>query len=45
MAVTQVTGTAGKGDDLLVAKKKVAAARSRMETPSDTTAGKSDGND
>ncbi|GGW89691.1 hypothetical protein [Streptomyces noursei] len=36
---------AGGKDDLLVAKQKVAAARSRMSTPSDTTAGKSDGND
>ncbi|MER7986948.1 hypothetical protein ABTY53_15340 [Streptomyces noursei] len=44
MPATPVTSTA-RGDDLLVAKRKVAAARSRMETPSDTTAGKSDGND
>ncbi|MFJ5101878.1 hypothetical protein [Streptomyces sp. NPDC088554] len=33
------------GDDLLVAQQSVTAARSRLSTPSDTTCGKSDGND
>lgn len=32
-------------DNLLVASSQVTAARSRMAIPSDTTAGKSDGND
>ncbi|MFC9231383.1 hypothetical protein ACFTZI_20875 [Streptomyces decoyicus] len=45
MAANPVTSASRQGDDLLVAKRKVAAARSRMETPSDVTAGKSDGND
>lgn len=36
---------APSGGGLLVARAKVTAARARMSTPSDTTAGKSDGND
>jgi hypothetical protein len=34
-----------RGSDLLVAKAKVAAARSRTSTPSDNTGGRSDQND
>ncbi len=36
---------AASGDDLLVAKQKVVAARSRTATPSDNTGGRSDQND
>ena len=36
---------ARSGDDLLIAKQKVVAARSRAATPSDNTGGKSDQND
>ncbi|MFE2842781.1 hypothetical protein ACFXKS_04350 [Streptomyces scopuliridis] len=33
------------GDDLLVARQQVNAARSRMSTPSDNTGGRTDMND
>ncbi|MFF3006709.1 hypothetical protein ACFVTF_28350 [Kitasatospora sp. NPDC057940] len=41
-----VTAVEGVEDDgLLVAKRSIAAARSRADVPSDVTGGRSDGND
>ena len=42
MNVTEGTPSAG---NLLVARTRVVAARARLATPSDNTAGKTDGND
>lgn len=39
------TPASGAGSGLLVAARKIAAARARTEQPSDVCSGRSDGND
>ncbi|MFK0290025.1 hypothetical protein ACIQU6_05995 [Streptomyces sp. NPDC090442] len=45
MVEENTTSVAPEGGGLLVAKRKIAAARTRAEQESDNTSGRSDGND
>jgi hypothetical protein len=43
--VEEITGSIPEGGGLLIAKRKIVAARTRAEQESDVSSGRSDGND
>ena len=45
MVKENASSAAPDGSDLLIAKRKIVAARTRAEQESDVTGGRSDGND